>query len=195
MKREREKLKPLQENSNQNYHSNNSKNSSQGNRNWLFIKTFLIVILGVFFDQYTKHLAVLHLKESEPLVILDGVFELYYLENRGAAFGILEGKQTFFILSVVIITVLILWFLKIVPLEKRFMPLSLIAAFILAGAYGNCIDRAVLGYVVDFFYFKLIDFPVFNVADIYVTVSTFLMVFLLFFYYKEEELERIIHNK
>lgn len=171
------------------------KNKSQESRAKLFIKTFLIVALGVFLDQYTKRLAVSHLKDGEVFVIWDGVFELHYLENRGAAFGILEGKQFFFIISVVVITVFVLWFLKTVPLEKRFVPLSLIAAFILAGAYGNCIDRAMLGYVVDFFYFKLIDFPIFNVADIYVTVSTFLLILFIFFYYKEEELERIFHSK
>ena len=65
----------------------------------------------------------------------------------------------------------------------------------MAGAYGNFIDRLRLGYVIDFFYFKLIDFPVFNVADIYVTVSTIVFCLLLFFYYKEEDLERIVRSR
>ena len=59
---------------------------------------------------------------------------------------------------------------------------------------GNCIDRITLNYVVDFLYFKLIDFPIFNVADIFVTVAAFLLFLLLCFYYKEEELERILHS-
>ena len=63
-----------------------------------------------------------------------------------------------------------------------------------AGALGNFIDRVFRNYVVDFFYFKLIDFPVFNVADIYVTVGTFILAFLLLFYYKEEDLDRIFHS-
>ena len=59
----------------------------------------------------------------------------------------------------------------------------------MAGAFGNMIDRAFRGYVVDFFYFKLIDFPIFNVADIYVTVTMVLLMGLILFYYKEEDLE------
>lgn len=59
----------------------------------------------------------------------------------------------------------------------------------MAGAAGNLIDRIRFGYVVDFFYFRLIDFPVFNVADIYVTVSFAVLLLLVFFQYKEEDLE------
>ena len=64
----------------------------------------------------------------------------------------------------------------------------------MAGAFGNCIDRIRLNYVVDFFYFKLIDFPIFNMADIYVTVSAVALILLVFIYYKEEDLERIFHR-
>ena len=66
--------------------------------------------------------------------------------------------------------------------------------FIVSGALGNLIDRVRLGYVVDFFYFELIDFPVFNVADIFVTVSAVLLAVLLLLYYKEEDLEQIFHS-
>ena len=62
------------------------------------------------------------------------------------------------------------------------------------GGFGNCIDRIRLNYVVDFFYFKLIDFPIFNMADIYVTVSAVALILLVFIYYKEEDLERIFHR-
>ena len=64
----------------------------------------------------------------------------------------------------------------------------------MAGAFGNLIDRVARGYVVDFFYFKLIDFPVFNVADIYVTVAAFAMIILGLFYYKEEDYNKIFHD-
>ena len=59
----------------------------------------------------------------------------------------------------------------------------------MAGAFGSLIDRVARGYVVDFFYFKLIDFPIFNVADIYVTVTMVLLIGLILFYYKEEDFE------
>ena len=77
------------------------------------------------------------------------------------------------------------------PLSPRFRLLRLDAVFFLAGALGNAIDRVIRGYVVDFFYFSLIDFPVFNVADIYVSVSAFALFLLMFFYYKEEDLNQI----
>lgn len=77
---------------------------------------------------------------------------------------------------------------------KKYFFLRACAVLIMAGAYGNCIDRISHKYVIDFFYFKLINFPIFNVADIYVTAATFLLFFLILFYYKEEELERIFHS-
>lgn len=80
-------------------------------------------------------------------------------------------------------------------MTKHFLPLRICAVFILAGAFGNMIDRVIRHYVVDFFYFSLIDFPIFNVADIYVTFSAFGLIILLLFYYKEEDLEQIFHNR
>lgn len=160
-----------------------------------YISAVILIILGVTLDQYTKRLAVIHLKGQDPFVIVKNVFELQYLENRGAAFGMLQNQQLFFFISVVIISIVIVWFYARVPMTRRFFPLRLCAVFIMAGAVGNCIDRVTQRFVVDFLYFKLIDFPIFNVADIYVTVSTFLLVFLILFYYKEEDLGFIYHSK
>ena len=75
------------------------------------------------------------------------------------------------------------------PRTKRVIPLRIAMIFITAGALGNMVDRIRLNYVIDFLYFKLIDFPIFNVADIYVTVSTFFVAFLILFYYKESEFD------
>ena len=93
----------------------------------------------------------------------------------------LQNQQIFFFFSVILISVVVVWFYLRVPMEKKFLPLRLCAVFIMAGAYGNFIDRLRLGYVIDFFYFKLIDFPVFNVADIYVTVSTLSLIHISLF--------------
>lgn len=156
----------------------------------------LAAALGLILsDQFTKLLAVEYLKDQKPVVVIDGVFQLEYLENRGAAFGIFQGRQAFFILSAILISAAVVWFFLKVPMESRFLPLQACAVLIFAGAWGNCIDRLSQGYVVDFFYFVLIRFPIFNVADIYVTVSAFLIVALLFFYYKEADLERILHHR
>ena len=90
------------------------------------------------------------------------------------------------------IVVLMIWFYFRIPTKRRFFALQLILIFVAAGAVGNLMDRIALGYVTDFIYFELIDFPVFNVADCYITVSAFLLVFLVLFFYKEEEIDQIL---
>ena len=75
------------------------------------------------------------------------------------------------------------------PLTKKYVPLTICMLMVMSGAIGNMIDRVTNGYVVDFLYFRLINFPIFNVADCYVTVSAFVLVLLFMFYYKEEDLK------
>lgn len=153
-----------------------------------YIIALAAVILGIALDQYTKMLAVAHIKE-EPFVLLDGIFELRYLENRGAAFGMLQNQQTLFMI-VGAVTLFFVTYLYIrLPHTKRLLPLRACMVLIVAGAIGNMIDRVRLGYVVDFFYFKLINFPIFNVADIFATVSAFGLILLVLFYYKEDEMD------
>ena len=167
------------------------------NQNGRYIH-YLAAVVGsailLLLDQYTKHLVLDRLKDHPPVILWKGVFQLEYLENRGAAFGLFQNQRVFFFASVLVITVVILWFYLRVPMERRFLPLRLCAVFVMAGAWGNCIDRITLNYVVDFLYFKLIDFPIFNVADIYVTVAAFAVAVLIFFYYKEEDFERIMRR-
>ena len=82
-----------------------------------------------------------------------------------------------------------------IPLTKRFTPIRIVAVLIVAGAIGNMIDRVVHQYVIDFFYFSLINFPVFNVADIYVTLSAIALIIVVLFYYKEEDFSLIFTGK
>ena len=152
------------------------------------------ILSGVALDQLTKYYALTRLKDQDPYVIIKGVFQLEYLENRGAAFGLFQNQRFFFYLSVAAILMVVIWFYIKVPMERHYMPLRICAVFIASGALGNFIDRVRLNYVVDVLYFKLIDFPIFNVADIYVTVTTILLFLLICFYYKEDELERILHG-
>ncbi len=148
----------------------------------------LLVILLIALDQWTKLLAVQHLKGQKPLVILDGIFELHYLENRGAAFGILQGQKGIFLLCTAFVLAVLCFYYHRMPPEKRYIPLRIVGVLLGAGAIGNLIDRMSQSYVVDFLYFKLIDFPVFNVADCYVTVGAVLLAVLILFVYREDEL-------
>ncbi len=166
----------------------------QIHRTKYYIAALLLTVVCVVFDQLTKLLAIRSLKGQTPFVIIKDVFQLEYLENRVAAFGMLQNQRIFFFISVVIISILIIAFFLRVPMNRHFLPLCVCAMLIEAGAIGNCIDRLRYGYVVDFLYFKLIDFPIFNVADIYVTVGTFLLAILILFFYKEDDFERILHS-
>ena len=138
---------------------------------------------------------------QQPFVIWDGVFELHYLENRGAAFGILQGKKIFFVIFTLVVLCMIAYlYLKRIPDEKKFRLMDGICILFFAGALGNFIDRVFRNYVVDFFYFKLIDFPVFNVADIYVTVAAFAMIILDCFIIKRRTIIKffminVLHSK
>lgn len=153
------------------------------------IQIFSLIIILILADQLTKLWALAELRGSEGISVITGIFELQYLENRGAAFGILQNHQVLFLLITVLAAVLLTYIYARIPDDKKYIPLRICYVLLMAGAFGNMIDRAFRGYVVDFFYFKLIDFPIFNVADIYVTVTMVLLMGLILFYYKEEDLE------
>ncbi len=154
----------------------------------MILTGILLFALLVALDQYSKIIAAASLKGTTPFVLIRGVLELRYLENHGAAFGIMQNGRIFFTAVAVIVLALIVIVLRKAPTERRFLPFRICLIFLAAGAVGNLIDRVRFGYVRDFIYFSLINFPIFNVADIYVTVCTFLLVILLVFVYKDEEL-------
>jgi len=156
----------------------------------IYIIGLITVILGVALDQYTKYLAITHLK-GNPIPLIDGVFELRYLENRGAAFGLLQNQQVFFLIIASITLFFIAYLYIRMPRTKRYLWLRICMISITAGAIGNMIDRVRFQYVIDFFYFELINFPIFNVADIFATVATFGLVILLLFYYKEDDIDEL----
>lgn len=156
-------------------------------------KTIMLVvdlaamILLTWLDQFTKNMAVLHLKGKPSVPILKDILILQYLENKGAAFGMLQNQKIFFIFIEVLILFVIGFVLIRMPSGKKYNLMHVILVLVASGAIGNMIDRVVQDYVVDFIYFVLIDFPIFNVADIYVTCATVMFVIVVLFYYKEED--------
>lgn len=155
----------------------------------------VIVLLGfIVLDQFTKWLAVMHLYQQDPIEILPGIFELHFLVNRGAAFGIMQNHQYFFAgITCVVLCVLVYVFFRILG-QRRYIPMQVLLVFLMSGAVGNFLDRVRLGYVIDFLYFKLIDFPIFNVADCYVVISVFLLAVLILFHYTEEEMDDLMEQ-
>ena len=155
-----------------------------------------VFILLIAFDRLTKQLAIKYLVKSvagtgvfqtQEIEIIPNVFSLHYLENRGAAWGLFQNALWLFIVITIVVVVAMLYFYSRLPFERRYHLLRVSIIVLSAGAIGNFIDRIVWRYVVDFLYFKLIDFPVFNVADCYVCVAAVLLLYCLLFKYKDED--------
>lgn len=134
-----------------------------------------VIVGGIFLDQLTKWLSVKFLMPlGKSVPIIDGVLQLTYVENTGAAFGMLKEHRWVFILVSTVAILGISLFLYLGHAPTRFTAISL--SMIISGGIGNMIDRLFLGYVVDFIDFCLIDFAVFNGADSFVCVGCALMV-------------------
>lgn len=146
-------------------------------------------------DQYTKYLAAAGLKNRPAFRIIDGVLELTYLQNRGAAWGMLEGRQGFFAVLTVLVLIAIVYVIIRTPFTKKYVLVNIAATLLAAGALGNFIDRCMYGYVRDFIYFRIIDFPVFNIADIYVTAATVLFIIVFLFVYKDGDFAYLLPGK
>lgn len=159
----------------------------------LFLLIGVVILIAL--DQWTKQLAVNYLKGQAAIVLIPGVLELEYLQNTGAAFGILNNQQCFFYIITVILTAGILYIYFKMPMTKKYLPGHVVLIVITAGALGNFIDRVLYQYVIDFIYFSLIDFPKFNIADIYITVGCALVFTLILFIYKDEDFDFIFKQK
>jgi len=154
-----------------------------------FIQLFVAVALLTGFDQLTKLLAVKNLKGKADIPLIPDVLYFQYLENRGAAFVIFQDRKIFLVLLTSLILVGVCYVLWKIPADKKYIYLKLLCFLITAGGIGNLIDRVRLDYVIDFIYFAPIDFPVFNVADIYVSVGMVFLFTVVLFYYKDEDFE------
>lgn len=147
----------------------------------------LSVVILTGLDQYSKFIALTHLKPVGNIKVIEGWFDFTFVENRGAAFGILEGQRWFFVILTIAVTIGVIIYLRKMKekdLAHNFLRFSFV--LILAGAWGNAIDRLLRGYVVDYFEFTFINYPVFNVADIYVVAGTILLAVLLLLVIKDE---------
>ncbi|WP_422485202.1 signal peptidase II [Gudongella sp. DL1XJH-153] len=144
---------------------------------------FILGILIIVADQATKHLSVLYLMNKKPIVLINDLIELHFVKNYGAAFGILQNQRLFFI-SVTTLVLVVMSIYMIKNQKKLTLVANIAMGFLLGGALGNLIDRVRLGYVVDFIKVdlgRLYDFPVFNIADIFIVIGTGLLIFVILF--------------
>ena len=161
---------------------------------WLSID-FICVLILIALDQFTKSLAIGKLKGQDAFPLIENIFELDYVENRGAAFGLYQDRKILLLIIGTVFMIAVIMVLVRIPLEKKYMIYHFTVASILAGGFGNMLDRIIKGYVVDFFSFVLIHFPVFNVADIYITLSCIGLLALHLFVYSEDDLLFLIPKK
>lgn len=137
---------------------------------WMFVLSAVLVVI----DQVTKHFAIVFLKDQPALALWEGVFELQYCENPGVAFSLLENQRWLFIPATCIVMIVLV--IMLIRSDLRHSKIfSFSCALILAGGIGNLIDRIAYKHVVDFLYFKLIDFPIFNFADCCVVIGAILL--------------------
>lgn len=147
-------------------------------------------LIGI--DQWIKYLAVTYLAPIQIFPLWDGVFQLTYVENSGAAFGMLSGK-TFILVGVTGLVLLgLIVAILLGKVKSNFLVWSL--ALIIGGGVGNLIDRIALGYVVDYLHVTLIDFAVFNFADCCVVVGTILLVIYFLFLERQAVNQQSIEN-
>lgn len=155
----------------------------------MLILDLVLVLLLLVFDQFTKHMAVTYLKDRPAIPLLEGILEFQYLENRGAAFGMLKDQKIFILFVGIVFLAVILFFLLKMPDHKKYNVVHILLSVIIAGGIGNMADRFRLDYVIDFIYFVPIDFPIFNLADSYIVMATIGLFIVFMFVYKEKDLE------
>ena len=160
-----------------------------------FIKGALFTVILILIDQVTKYLAQIFLAGKNGVMIIPGVLQLFYLENCGAAFGMLENRQIIFILIAVAMICAAVYIYCRIPADAHYHFLRILCVMITAGAAGNMLDRLMHNYVIDFIYFSLIDFPVFNVADCYVCIGAALTVLAVFTVYKDDDFAFLLPAK
>ncbi|MCD2256590.1 signal peptidase II [Agrilactobacillus fermenti] len=146
---------------------------------WLGLAAIIVII-----DQLVKHWVLTNLTLGAGHVLLPHVFSLFYVRNYGAAWSILQGKTWFFYIVTTVASVVIIYLLYRKQHDHILLKLGL--SFILGGAIGNFIDRLHLTYVVDMFRLDFINFPIFNVADTFVTVGVVLLFIYLLFFDKDD---------
>ena len=148
---------------------------------FLWMTLFALGIAGV--DQLTKYLTVANIPLYQEVPFLPGILNFTYVQNTGAAFSALEGMRWLFVVIFLVLTALLLW-----EYRKKALPFSTFDRWCLAAVYGgglgNVIDRVRLGYVVDMLETKFITFPVFNVADCFITCGCILLIIHLIFFNK-----------
>lgn len=142
---------------------------------------YIIAGILVIIDQITKWIVVKNMELYEQITLIQDFFYLTSHRNKGAAWGILQGKMIFFYIVTTIVVIGVIYYMQKYAKNDKLLAISL--SFVLGGAIGNFIDRIFRGEVVDFLDFTIFgyDFPIFNVADSSLVVGVTLVLIATFF--------------
>lgn len=154
----------------------------------MLIWDFVLLIFLNALDRVSKYLVHFHCKKDDYVIIND-FLEITYLENYGGAFGILNNQRFFFIFISVLFICLIIFFLCILPNNHRLNAFQIWLTFMVSGTIGNMLDRIIYGYILDFIYIPKINFPVFNLSDVWITFGAFFTIIIVLFKLKEKDFE------
>lgn len=153
------------------------------------LSDIVIFALLVALDRITKQWADTSLSENGPIDIIKDIVEFYYLPNgnTGAAFGMLSGHRILFLVIAVVVVAAIGYLVYNMPAGRKYRFIEILLVFIASGGVGNMIDRIAFGTVTDFIYISCINFPIFNVADMYVSVCTVMLAIIVLFCLSESD--------
>ena len=178
-----------------------------------YVLPILSVIAIIVIDQWTKLLTLKYVKDTQGFYIINKVLRIFFVRNEGMAWGMLQNKQIIFIIITPIVIAALIYVFYKMPFEKKYIIMRICLIFLTGGAIGNLIDRVDAvdrvellngvfttgnifhGYVVDMIYAEIINFPVFNIADSFITVGFALLMISIIFIYKEKDFEFIFGKK
>ena len=178
-----------------------------------YVLPILSVIAIIVIDQWTKLLTLKYVKDTQGFYIINKVLRIFFVRNEGMAWGMLQNKQIIFIIITPIVIAALIYVFYKMPFGKKYIIMRICLIFLTGGAIGNLIDRVDAvdrvellngvfttgnifhGYVVDMIYAEIINFPVFNIADSFITVGFALLMISIIFIYKEKDFEFIFGKK
>ena len=154
----------------------------------ILIWDFVCLVLLNILDRLAKY-ASYYYCENENFILIKDYLEITYTPNSGGAFGILYNQRFFFIFIAALFICLIVFFLFALPDDGKFNALHIWLSFILSGTIGNMADRIIYGNVIDMIYISKIDFPIFNLSDIFISLGTIFTSIVVLFILKEKDFE------
>lgn len=161
----------------------------------IYVLPILLIALLTAFDQLTKYMITSSFELYESKMVIQNILSFTYIRNTGVAWGMFQGKRIIFLVLTAVVLLFCFYIFANIAEQKKYRLLRIALIVLVSGAVGNMIDRIKLGYVVDFFCVEFIDFPIFNVADIFVVVSMIGIFLLIMFKYNNEEFDEILGIK